>query len=208
MSAWSTSRAPPGGLRRHGQLLRPRRQDALDAADRGGGQVAKGSRGCRYPAVARIRRGPRSRVPHRGTAPSWAATWTAASHGFLLTEIAGRWARESGPRIFDSFDSVSSVSCASPGNCGAVGVTAGLPTAPRTGFCSTAPPTPCVVPRLKGMTVPRARHSIDSHNCSVGTIAHVRSRTVEAGHVISQTPQPGRHLAPGTKINLKVSSGP
>lgn len=44
-------------------------------------------------------------------------------HGFLLTEIAGQWARGvRTPHFSGSLDYVSSVSCASPGNCGAVGV--------------------------------------------------------------------------------------
>jgi Tol biopolymer transport system component len=67
---------------------------------------------------------------------------------------------------------------------------------------------PCVVPKLKGKTLRGAKRSIKSHDCSVGEIKHARSRTIEKGHVISQSPKPGRRLNHGAKVNLKVSKGP
>jgi beta-lactam-binding protein with PASTA domain len=63
------------------------------------------------------------------------------------------------------------------------------------------------VPKLLGTTVRAARHSIESHTCSVGAIDYARSGTVRARHVISQTPAPGKHRAPGTDVNLTVSRG-
>jgi hypothetical protein len=120
--------------------------------------------------------------------------------GLLWTEIAGSWAR--GSRAPLSTNHVALVSCASPGNCGAVG---GDSRGDVVLFDSST--KPCVVPRLKGTTLPTARHSIVSRNCSVGAIEYAPSQTVEIGHVISQTPQPGRHLAPGNAVDLTVSSG-
>jgi hypothetical protein len=128
-------------------------------------------------------------------------------HGFLLTEIAGRWARAvRSPHFSGAFDSVWSVSCASPGNCGAIGGD-WTSDGPVYGVLFDSTTDPCVVPKLIGKTVHAARHSIESHNCFVGTIRHAPSETVRAGHVISQAHQPGRHLAAGTKINLTVSRG-
>src|SRR5262249_15898880 len=70
--------------------------------------------------------------------------------GLLLTEIAGRWARGvRAPQFTDSFGSVVSVSCASPGDCGAVGVgwwNPGDSPSYVVLFDSTTPP--CVVPTL------------------------------------------------------------
>jgi hypothetical protein len=129
-------------------------------------------------------------------------------HGLLLTEIAGKWARGvSAPRFSGSHDSVSSVSCTAPGTCGAVGVD-WTPGGPRYGVLLDSTTGPCVVPKLSGMTLRSARHSIESHNCFVGTVEHVRSQTMARGHVISQTPQAGTHLAPGAKVSLEVGSGP
>jgi PASTA domain-containing protein len=130
----------------------------------------------------------------------------AGPHGFLLTESAGRWARGLKTSVASDFavDSVSSVSCPSPGHCGAVGV-AWNSDGPTYGVLFDSTTAPCVVPRLIGKTLSAARHSIESHNCSVGRINDAPSSTIETGHVISQTPAPGRHLPPGTTVDLTVS---
>ena len=52
----------------------------------------------------------------------------------------------------------------------------------------------CVVPKVKGKTLKKARHSIKAHACSLGKVKRVGSRTVKKGHVISQKPKPGRRL--------------
>jgi hypothetical protein len=129
-------------------------------------------------------------------------------HGFLLTEIAGRFARGvRAPHFTHSLDYLSSVSCAAPGTCGAVGEgwTSG---GPNYGVLFDSTTNPCVVPELKGRTLPTARHSLEVHNCSVGTVARASSQTIKTGHVISQALAPERHLAPGTTVDLTVSRGP
>ena len=57
----------------------------------------------------------------------------------------------------------------------------------------------CVVPKVKGKTLKKARHSIK--------VKRVGSRTVKKGHVISQKPKPGRRLKHGAKVNVVVSKG-
>jgi hypothetical protein len=71
------------------------------------------------------------------------------------------------------------------------------------------PPTlkPCVVPKVKGKTLKRARLAIRAHACTVGTIKHARSRTVKRGHVISQKPKAGRRLRHRARVSLVVSRG-
>jgi hypothetical protein len=66
----------------------------------------------------------------------------------------------------------------------------------------------CVVPKVTGKTLPAAKRSIKSHDCSVGTIKHVISMTTKKGRVISQKPKPGTRLPHGARVNLKVSKGP
>lgn len=65
----------------------------------------------------------------------------------------------------------------------------------------------CVVPKLKGKSLKAAEHAVRSHNCTVGKIKHAASTTIEKGHVISQSPKPGRRLRHGAKVNLVVSRG-
>ena len=67
------------------------------------------------------------------------------------------------------------------------------------------PPPPevhCVVPRVIGMRLPRARRRIRRAHCSVGRITRVPSRSV--GRVIRQTPRAGRRLRRGGHVNLVV----
>jgi hypothetical protein len=134
----------------------------------------------------------------------------AGPRGFLLTETAGSWARGVKSPLLAL--SVTSVSCAAPGNCGAAGgvsLSGETPPDPSTERVLLDSSTKwCVVPELQGMTLARARHSIESHGCWVGRIEHAQSPTIEAGHVISQIPQPGTHRVPWTKVNLTVSNGP
>ena len=80
-------------------------------------------------------------------------------------------------------------------------------------LCSGGPPPPpppplpppvvrCVVPRVIGLTLRKARTRIRARHCSVGRIRRARSR--RAGRVIAQSPRPGRRLARGTRVNLVV----
>jgi hypothetical protein len=71
-----------------------------------------------------------------------------------------------------------------------------------------APPPPpppavrCLVPRVIGMRLPRARRRILRAHCAVGRISHVRLRS--AGRVIRQSPRAGRRLRRGGRVNLVV----
>ena len=78
-----------------------------------------------------------------------------------------------------------------------------------------APPPPpphatkpaCIVPKLRGRMLARARVLLARAHCSVGKVTRVRSR-VKRGLVLRQTPAPGSRKAPGAKVSLRVSRGP
>lgn len=97
--------------------------------------------------------------------------------------------------------------CSGTGTCT---VTTNLDTTVTATFKLVTPPLPqkCMVPKVKGKTLKAAKRAIKNHACTVGTIKHATSRTVEKGHVISQKPKPGRRLKHGAKVNLVVSKGP
>jgi len=65
----------------------------------------------------------------------------------------------------------------------------------------------CVVPKLRGKSLSRARGALLAHDCTVGTITRVSSTTVKRGHVISQTPIPGRQRLHGARVSLVISKG-
>lgn len=78
-----------------------------------------------------------------------------------------------------------------------------------------APPPPpppaakpaCVVPKLRGRTLARARVLLARARCSLGKVTRVRSR-VKRGVVLRQSPAPGSRKARGAKVALRVSRGP
>jgi adhesin/invasin len=65
----------------------------------------------------------------------------------------------------------------------------------------------CIVPRVRGKTLGAAKDALRHAHCGVGSIKSVRSTTVAAGKVISQSPVAGRMLAAGSKVRLTVSRG-
>jgi beta-lactam-binding protein with PASTA domain len=60
------------------------------------------------------------------------------------------------------------------------------------------------VPKVKGKSLAAAKKAIKSHHCSVGKITRVKSTTKNRGHVVGQSPKPGRHLKEGSRVALKV----
>jgi RTX calcium-binding nonapeptide repeat (4 copies) len=79
-----------------------------------------------------------------------------------------------------------------------------------------APPAPqgpaatkqaCVVPRLRGRTLVRARTALVRAHCALGKVRRVHSR-FKRGVVVAQRPRAGVRKARGAKVALRVSRGP
>lgn len=64
----------------------------------------------------------------------------------------------------------------------------------------------CLVPKLRGKTLSKARSALLAHDCTVGTITKKPSK-LKRGRVISQKPAPGRQLTHGAKVGMVVSTG-
>jgi PASTA domain/Divergent InlB B-repeat domain len=106
------------------------------------------------------------------------------------------------PAPDSAFSGWSGGGCSGTGTCvvtlnGDTTVTANFQSSPP-------PPTKCIVPKVKGKKLAAAKRSIKSHHCSVGKITRVKSSPKNRGHVISQSPKPGKHLRKGAKVALKV----
>jgi hypothetical protein len=162
------------------------------------------------------------------------------TQGLLITETGGTWAAGVEAALPANAAAsngreaeISSVSCASPGNCSAVGTysdssgtTQGLLldspapavtlTVSKNGTCALAVDAdtrvtakfmliPCIVPKVKGKTLPAARKALNHHDCTVGKIRHAGSRTIKKGRVISQKPKPGVRLKHEGKVKLVIS---
>ena len=78
-----------------------------------------------------------------------------------------------------------------------------------------APPPPppasakagCIIPRLRGRTLARAKVLITRAHCSLGKVTRVRSR-LKRGIVLKQSPAAGLRRTRGAKVSLRVSRGP
>jgi subtilisin family serine protease len=65
----------------------------------------------------------------------------------------------------------------------------------------------CVVPKVAGRALPRARRALRAGGCALGRVTHVYSRRVRKGRVISQSRRPQARLPGGTRVSVVVSRG-
>ena len=63
----------------------------------------------------------------------------------------------------------------------------------------------CVVPKLSGKTLVRARSALGRAHCRLGRVTERSGRGHRNGTVLSQSVRPGRKVAAGMKINLIVA---
>jgi beta-lactam-binding protein with PASTA domain len=69
-------------------------------------------------------------------------------------------------------------------------------------------PAPVNVPNVVGLTQAAATTAIQNAGLVAGTVTQASSAIVPAGKVISENPAAGTSLAPGSSVNLVVSTGP
>ena len=65
----------------------------------------------------------------------------------------------------------------------------------------------CVVPNVRGRTLPAAKQALGRAGCRVGGVTRVYSGSVRVGRVVSESPPAGRRLRSGTRVSLRVSKG-
>lgn len=66
----------------------------------------------------------------------------------------------------------------------------------------------CVVPKIVGKKLAKARAAIKKRNCRTGKVQRKYSKKRRKGFVLTQRPKVGTNLANGAKVNLVVSRGP
>ena len=66
-----------------------------------------------------------------------------------------------------------------------------------------APPR-CVVPRLRGKTVPAARTALARARCVLGRVRRIRIRRGRIGRVLAQSPAAGAKRPRGTRVTITV----
>jgi hypothetical protein len=65
----------------------------------------------------------------------------------------------------------------------------------------------CVVPRLRGKTLARARTALTRANCRLGALTRRYSATVRVGRVIRQRPAAGTRMTRGARVSVALSRG-
>jgi hypothetical protein len=66
----------------------------------------------------------------------------------------------------------------------------------------------CIVPKLRNLTLAKARQALTTANCKLGKVTRVRDKRIKKGRVISQAPDPKWRRDVGAKVAIKLSLGP
>lgn len=66
----------------------------------------------------------------------------------------------------------------------------------------------CIVPKLRNLTLAKAKQALTAANCKLGKVTRVRDKRIKKGRVISQLPDPKWRRDVGAKVAVKVSLGP
>ena len=66
----------------------------------------------------------------------------------------------------------------------------------------------CVVPKVVGLTLKKAKAKIKKAHCRVGKVKEASSAANKTGKVVKQSPKAGKKLKSGGKVNLTVGKGP
>jgi hypothetical protein len=62
----------------------------------------------------------------------------------------------------------------------------------------------CKVPNLKGKKLKKAKKRLKKSACRIGKVKLLGDATKKSGEVAKQSPKPGKLLAPGSKVNVKL----
>jgi len=65
--------------------------------------------------------------------------------------------------------------------------------------------TACVVPRIKNRTLKAAKSMLRRAGCKLGHVKKVKApKPKKIGKVLKQTPNPGKVLAPGSRVRIQL----
>src|SRR5262249_15834915 len=63
----------------------------------------------------------------------------------------------------------------------------------------------CTVPKLAGKKLGKAKKKLKKGHCKLGKVKLLGGATKKSGKVSKQSPKPGKVLAPGSKVSVKLS---
>jgi hypothetical protein len=71
----------------------------------------------------------------------------------------------------------------------------------------TATPVYCVVPKVVGKTLTKAKAALKKGRCRTGKVSRAYSKRTRKGRVVAEQPKAGRRLPVGSKVRLVISRG-
>jgi Ca2+-binding RTX toxin-like protein len=146
------------------------------------------------------------------TSPAPNPTSTGASFAFTATEAASSFAC--------SLDGSAFAACSSPKTYSSLAQGSHTFAVKATDAAGNTDPTaatrtwtisltqPCVVPKVIGKRLAKARAAITKAHCKVGKITRKFSTKRKKGRVLGERPKAGTTLRAGAKVNLVVGKGP
>ncbi len=110
------------------------------------------------------------------------------------------------PALSVTVNSESSITAVAPPAAGPVSLPVSVTTIAGTAF--SAQPftynTGCVVPKLVGKKLKASKKKLRRAACKIGTVTKKAGATGKTGKVTSQSPKPGRILAPGSAVKVTL----
>jgi Divergent InlB B-repeat domain/PASTA domain len=94
------------------------------------------------------------------------------------------------------------------GDCSGTGTCALTMSANHSVTAAFAKVPKCVVPKLVGLKLKKARAKLAKAHCRLGKVTKKASSLKKKGRVLSQKPKPRRQLANGAKVNVTIGKGP
>jgi beta-lactam-binding protein with PASTA domain len=86
---------------------------------------------------------------------------------------------------------------------------AGTPApAPAATTVAAAKPVRCVVPKLRGKTLPKAKRLLKRAHCRLGKVARKTSTSVKPGRVIKTRFKAGTRHRAGTRVKVTIAKAP
>jgi hypothetical protein len=79
------------------------------------------------------------------------------------------------------------------------------PPTPTLSPTPTTRPVRCIVPKLVGKTLKRAKKALSAANCRLGRVTRKKKRGVKKGRVIAQSPLPYTIKREGSRVKIRVS---
>jgi hypothetical protein len=115
------------------------------------------------------------------------------------------WSPDGSQLAWDEPDGIHVADVPSLADCASVTEDLVIPGASDPHWGPAAAPKPCVVPKLKGKRLRKAKRLLKNAHCTLGRVTRKKAPDKLPGRVLSQRPKPGAVKPPDAKVRVVVS---